>query len=105
MKTIHIGSWVEFEPALAGVAWEREKLVREFPRRGFQQPRFRGHGSTEWLLNTTLERSQDVSEGPKTLMEYYRRVYEARPMVETISNESWHIPEPDALDLVLKHLT
>jgi hypothetical protein len=63
---------------------------------GFQEPLFRGLGSCNWSLQTTLERSADVGS-VLTLRSYYRAITCSKPYVETLTNRTWEqIPEwPD----------
>lgn len=67
-------------------------------------PLFRGVGNSSWGLETTLERSypSERCDDNLSLRLYYRKVYVARPAVETFSGRRWELPDPPTFDRSLK---
>ena len=90
MKTIDINTWEDFEVA-------NSRLVRERTRRksatGRSSPEFlyRGQGSSQWQLETTLEREQ---AGEFSLTRYHRLICRVKPQIETFTKTTWNVPFP-----------
>lgn len=54
---------------------------------------FRGQADSAWPLATTLERASAV---PESMFSYYRRLARCRPVIETMLDSEWDIPDVDA---------
>jgi hypothetical protein len=95
MDTITFGSWSEFRSDLLNYASQ--------PRARRDQLLFRGHASTTWTLQTTLDRQQKFDSDferdrhVKSLLEEFRReAMRLRP-------EAAHLPAGEALELLARH--
>lgn len=79
-------TWDEFPKALI-------ELKAHMGGGSFNEPLYRGLGNSQWLLETTLERSVDGG-ATKTLFGYYRAIARSKPVVESLTNRAWdHIPD------------
>ena len=87
MKTVELPNWEAFDA-------EMERLSQEYSvkNKGWvSQMLFRGQSDSSWKLETTLERY------PVQLLKaghYYTVILSAKPQIETYTNRSWTIPEP-----------
>lgn len=96
MKTVDLNSWLDFEAAVRDLERRQQELELE-TRRSFDAPLFRGLGSSNWGLQTTLERSYplEASEARVSLCEYYTDVYASKSVVETFTERQWDgLPDP-----------
>jgi len=90
MQKLELKSWSDFEGALQKVSLARQDLEQ-----GSHHHRlpllFRGLGSSEWGLETTLERFHRWERCDSTfgLREYYRRIAASKPAIETFSGTRW----------------
>jgi hypothetical protein len=90
MREIQLGSWSGFEGALQEINHQREERSKNRSWR-FHDLLFRGLGSSEWGLETTLERScpsERCDETP-SLRKYYRKITASKPAIETFSGRRW----------------
>ena len=67
----------------------RDHASRCVPHARISSLLFRGHGDSEWKLETTLERA--ISE-QLSLVEYYRIIRRIQPQLETLSGMKWETP-------------
>jgi hypothetical protein len=96
MKTVQLSSWFDFEAAVRDLG-SRQRELESGTGRLFAVPLFRGLGSAEWGLETTLERSRplEASEETVSLSDYYRDVCASKPAVETFTERQWEgLPDP-----------
>ena len=96
MKSVDLTSWLDFEGAVRDLGRRQAELELE-PRRSFDVPLFRGLGSSDWGLETTLERSYPLEASEKRigLYEYYTDVYASKSVVETFTERQWEgLPDP-----------
>ncbi len=86
---VKISSWAEFHLALERLTRTREDLKDVFD--GIEPSRwlFRGQGSSDWQLQTTLER---FSPGTQYLADYYYHAYQARYYIEAETGLTWDLP-------------
>ena len=82
VQEIDVSTWDEFERQLKDIRLNHTS--RFFPLL------FRGHSDSCWSLDTTLDRSKH--EGMK-FDDYYRIVSSIHPEVETLTGNTWSIPE------------
>ena len=90
-RTINLDTWEEFE--------EKVKELRK--ERG---PRssgllFRGQGNFCWSLKTTLERAPVERE--MSFQDYYESIYRAKPAIESYTEKSWDIPDPNEAAILI----
>jgi hypothetical protein len=86
---INADSWEEFLPWVKGLQEERARLAKENP--GYiSEFVFRGHGSADWKLDTTLERYPGAKLRAD---EFYQSIYEAKYEIEALLDRVWTIPE------------
>ena len=96
MKTCVLSSWLEFENSIRDLNSRRKELESK-NNRSFDVPLFRGLGSSEWSLKTTLERAYPLEAAGKStdLPSYYRQVYASKSAIETLTDRQWDgVPEP-----------
>jgi hypothetical protein len=102
MKTVELGTWSDFEGALRELSREQEDRPKKSGRR-LRDPLFRGLGTSDWGLETTLERSypSERCDDTSSLRKYYRKISTAKPAIEAFSGGRWDkvptFPEFDAL--------
>jgi hypothetical protein len=99
-------SWDEFELALQEINEHHGKISKAA---GFSAPAplFRGHGTSNWKLETTLERSNgwEVANPIGDLCSYYRYAMAVRPAVETLTEQEWdEAPDINVFTDVVKGL-
>ncbi|MGH9509549.1 MAG: FRG domain-containing protein [Terriglobales bacterium] len=82
MEVIEASTWDEFEDRLG--------KLRQDLGRGSSRLLFRGQGSSEWKLSTTLERAGYTG---MPFHDYYRLISRVRPAIETLTGVNWEIPE------------
>lgn len=108
MSKLDLGGWSEFEGALRQIDDSRQEREARTGRR-FSAPLFRGLASSEWGLETTLERSYPSERCDPTLslLGYYRRIAASKPAIETLGQRRWDkLPEFDKFEeLVNKSLS
>ena len=90
MNTVDLSSWLDFEAAVRDLERRRRELESKTSR-SLGVPLFRGLGSSNWGLETTLERSYplEASEETISLYEYYTDVYASKSVVETFTERQW----------------
>lgn len=76
MPTDEVYSWDQFKKTIGD-------LRRYSP--GGAKYVFRGHGSDEWKLETTLERSSH----PRLVSSYYRMMLRVKPEIESLTGLTW----------------
>ena len=89
METKNLESWEQLEQAIADIEAD---LARSKPKDSpseASKPLFRGHGSSSWSLQTTLERS---SSREISMLEYFHFARMAKPRVETFTGQTWEMP-------------
>ena len=84
-RTINLVTWEEFE--------EKLKELRKGRGPHSSGLLFRGQGNFCWPLKTTLERSPVERE--KSFQDYYESIYRAKPAIESYTEKSWDIPDPN----------
>jgi hypothetical protein len=85
IEGITLSSWKEFERALAKLRkqWEgNEKLDPELL--------YRGHSSSLWPLQTTLQRNTIQQT---RFLDYFRKITLIKPEIETFTQRNWDIPD------------
>lgn len=87
MQERTLETWEQF-------TYELERLYREHadrcvPGAFISSLLFRGHGDSEWKLETTLERAR---AGQLSLIEYYRIICRIQPRLETLAGLKWNNP-------------
>jgi len=89
MKTYTVSTWSEVKEALQSVASDRAALAEKYSF-ALEPPSmlYRGHGNSNWHLETTLER---IVAKPVLVTEYYRHVLKTRPQVEAFSDTRWEL--------------
>lgn len=95
MESIKVKSWEE----LCDKVQEVQELRREMivARGGYvSELLFRGHGRNEWNLQTTLERA---APNIKTLAQYFRLIWLAKPQIETLLTHRWDLPDCSQLEV------
>ena len=89
---IAVESWDECKVALKKLAGHRLEILRSVESWTYVSPLiYRGHAKAKWELETALERYV----GSMSLEDYYLKVLEVRPEIESFTESSWEIP-PDA---------
>ena len=90
MQQLELKSWSDFDGALQKVSLARQDL-EQGSHHHLLPLLFRGLGSSERGLETTLERSYPLERCDSTsgLREYYRRMQESKPAIETFSGRRW----------------
>ncbi len=105
---LNLGRWSEFEAELQRISGSRQKREGDSGRT-FHDPLFRGLGSSEWGLETTMERSHPSErlDDTASLIRYYRCVTASKSAIETFSGRRWDkLPEPPEFEkLVRSHLS
>ncbi|MGV3604766.1 MAG: FRG domain-containing protein [Planctomycetaceae bacterium] len=92
MEEINLNSWSEFSKAIATL---EERYTRPRPNRdGNDVPTkpdilFRGQASSEWKLQTTLERTDSVNK--YSVRHYMAKVYSVTHEVESLTAKRWGI--------------
>lgn len=87
-------SWDRFETRLQEITAERDELARKSAPLHVSPVLFRGQGSHEWPLQTTLERS---GEQPWSFERYFDLVTYTKPQIETFTSSRWEIESLDEL--------
>lgn len=82
MRPVHLDNWEAFAPALENITSQHT----EWPAKTML---FRGQSDASWKLQTTLERYR---VNLISLEAYYKTICNARPQIETYTNQSWEIP-------------
>lgn len=70
---------------------------------------FRGHGSADWKLATTLERvspfnQNDDAEKVKTFNEYYRQMLTCKAAISSYTGQNWNLPTAEDFDQKINEL-
>lgn len=91
MEEVFTDSWDDFEAKLAALDADHYKRKSDSSLSA-SDLLFRGQGSGEWPLLTTMERffTRDVS-----LQYYYRLALAAKPRIESFTNVRWDTPGHD----------
>lgn len=90
MKEEHLSSWENFENQIGALSRFRTEQKESTPLY-VSDVLFRGQSNSRWDLLTTLERYA----GPDwTLYDYYRKIFAAKPRVESFTGKTWQIPTP-----------
>lgn len=90
MQEIELKRWSEFDSAIQSLGRCREEREAQANRR-LEDPLFRGVGSCDWGLQTTLERSYPSERSDETLdfLRYYRKAAASKPAIETLTKRRW----------------
>ena len=83
--------WSDFEGNIRSLA--------PIPENNSRPWLFRGLGNSCWDLKTTLERSYPDE---RSFLNYYRKIFAAKPALETFTGRRWEIPDPPAFQGLLK---
>jgi len=86
METKTLKSWEGFEDELVRINAETIYL-RKKTQRYVVEPFFRGHGCSEWPLETTLDRIQKGM----SVSDYYRIIESVQKHVATCTSEKWDL--------------
>jgi FRG domain len=86
-------SWSEFGPWLRSLN-EWRAIRRSISHLPVSPLLFRGQGSSDWALETTLER---WPAAPTRVDQYYSLIAEAKAQIETYTDRSWVMPDPDEI--------
>jgi hypothetical protein len=103
-QVVELKSWSEFDEKINWLKTYKKECEVSWDK-NLEEPLFRGHGNSDWPLQTTLERSfpLDRSDSTLSLLSYYRKVSAARPAVETLTNRLWvDLPEFHVFQKLLK---
>lgn len=100
MNEKNLDSWSEFEEVLEELDSCRSRLT-ESSDLSVSEYLFRGHSSSKWALQTTLER---FTTKPLSLAKYYDFASRAKTQIEVFANKNWHtsIPDPNEFKEWLK---
>ena len=90
MKEDHCRTWKEFETLLEKLNAMREKAKKEVQGRSVPKFLFRGQGSDQWRLESTLDHWPG---GPWSFSEYFRLACVAQPQIETFTNQRWDLKD------------
>jgi FRG domain len=99
MDTLEITTWKEFEGGAvqieSAVNVQIGYAVKDMDLNTQYKPRvlYRGHGNATWTLQTTLERR--LGGRHMSLMEYYRKAYEAKHEIGAHTGHTWEIVTPE----------
>ncbi len=93
METRHLKNWEEFEDAVADLDSKRTDLESRSSPFYVSPFLFRGQSSSAWTLQTTLERYLPGASR-LAMVDYYTRIFAARPQVESVSGRRWELPSP-----------
>jgi hypothetical protein len=108
MKTIDLKNWEEFGGALAEIWSARDELTTKRGV-GLIHTLFRGVGSENWRLETTLDRSivAKTGEGVVDLPSYYHFAERALAPIETFTDRQWpDLPRyPDFVNILKEYDT
>ncbi|HUE23908.1 MAG TPA: FRG domain-containing protein [Bryobacteraceae bacterium] len=87
---LELKTWSEFEGALQTIDAVRQERMAKTGRT-LRDPLFRGVGSSQWGLETTLERfyQSERSDPNPSLLGYYREIGACKPAIETFSGKRW----------------
>ncbi len=92
MRVVNVDSWADYQQALRqlGHLDEPRKPMPHYVALN-EHLLFRGIGNGEWALETTLERSYPLerSDAEVSLLSYYRKIFLSKPLIETMSGETW----------------
>jgi hypothetical protein len=85
-----LNSWFDFEAELQKINGLREERKSQH-KPDFDEPIYRGIGSSGWKLETTLERSfpSERCDETTSLRRYYRKIAASKPTVETLTQRNW----------------
>jgi hypothetical protein len=86
MKEQTLKSWKEFEGELVRINKEIKSLRKE-TQRHVDYPIFRGHSSSKWHLESTLDRIQKEM----SVSDYYRIIESVHKNIETCKGKRWDI--------------
>lgn len=81
-----VSKWEECEEKVKEIEVENSNRVAEYW--------FRGHASSKWHLDTTLERRH---AGDFSFLWYYDLVRRIKPAIETFTRSTWHMPPRDEI--------
>lgn len=104
MQELDLGTWADFEGALKQIDDTRRERSARCGRQ-LHDPLFRGLGSSEWGLETTLERfyPSERCDASLGLLKYYRDIGASKPSIETFSGGRWDkLPEYLAFEKQVK---
>ena len=92
MRTFELGTWSDFEGALRELSRQQEDRPKKSGRR-LRDPLFRGLGTSDWGLETTLERSYPLErcDDTSSLRKYYRKISTAKPAIDSPPREAMHV--------------
>jgi hypothetical protein len=97
MKTMNLENWEAFQSQLSTLSekypWASKSAVTPML--------FRGQADASWKLQTTLERYPVSS---LKAARYYMAISDAKPQMETYTNQSWEIPAPHEYAQKLENL-
>lgn len=85
MQTVDLATWEDFEAHIQALAIRRAESRRGIATYVSEQL-FRGHASSDWALETTLER---FTGQLTSLLSYYRTICKTRPIVATFTDKTW----------------
>jgi hypothetical protein len=79
-QVVELKSWSEFGEKINWLKTYKKECEVSWDK-NLEEPLFRGHGNSDWPLQTTLERSfpLDRSDSTLSLLSYYRKISAARP--------------------------
>lgn len=85
-----VGTWDQFVSEMQRLKELRDRVASEQPTY-VSDLLFRGQADARWRLTTTLERHVGSHIDAA---EYYRRIFAAKPRVETFTGKTWDIRTP-----------
>jgi hypothetical protein len=104
MKSVRLKKWEEFVEVLQDVEKLKQAMVSKYP--GYRDSvLFRGVGSIDWGLETTLERAypMEMSKPIDNLAAYYDFITPAHSAIETFTDKEWPIAEPSEFQTQLNN--
>ena len=92
MRTVDLNSWTEFPKAIADIRVEFGTRTIDVPEKGSvtleNRILFRGHGDSDWPLQTTLERATDSEI---TVQHYLQRADSCVNEIESVTGRQWNL--------------
>ena len=92
MRNVELNSWADFPEAISNIRKEFGTRTVELPNRdpaSFENRiLFRGHGDSDWNLETTLERNANK---PYTVEQYLQRANSCVNEIESVTGRKWNL--------------
>ena len=97
MEEKDLNNWQQIEKEIATL--EQERIEKKMDTNlHISKHLFRGHGDSNWKLETTLDRYR---EEDIYLKEYYRSIFASKHQIETFTGREWELPTPPEYNKIL----